>query len=90
MLGLDENGELTYYCKDNDEENYMLLLENLVNLLRQNHKNGRTYVIPVEVFDGLFDKLNEIKEKLSTEYYIGYVEHNDKVIDEILEMLKEI
>ena len=53
----------------------------------QYHKNGGTYIIPVEVFNELFDELDKIKEKLNREYYIGYVEHNDKVIDEILEML---
>lgn len=47
----------------------------------QYYKNDGTYVIPVEVLDELFDKLDEIKEKLNSEYYIGYVEHNDEIIN---------
>ena len=30
----------------------------------QYHKNGGTYIIPVEVFNELFDELDEIKEKI--------------------------
>ena len=37
MLGLDENGELAYYYK-NEEEVYIPLLENLVNLLQKKDK----------------------------------------------------
>lgn len=60
MLGLDENGELAYYYKD-EEEVYIPLLENLVNLLQKKDKKIERLQNVIKQSVKLTDKVDDME-----------------------------